>query len=163
MIKIKVGKFEGDLSVDTKREALTAFYIAKKYTREISKRKIGALRLGAMWLFHTAENPKNKSNYYKALQLISKHSGVSIWQMKQYYAKAVKAKIWGTPIGNALTSAEKQKARQLLYIYMVNPNTANASAFRWFRRRIRFQSNAKIVALNNFVSKISSTILMNIS
>lgn len=136
--QLTIGKIEGAINIDTPEEFITAAYyspiqISSKaqtaINRELPQNKEGALRLGSMWMRKIAENPENKANYYKAIDIICQKSNVTRAEINSHYAVSIEQEIFNTGkrhLGGLYSNEELRNGTLRPIInYYLDPTEAN--------------------------------------
>lgn len=128
-IERQVGAVEGDYTLDTSEEFLTAAYYSMDRLPEAVRKGIlagfpagreGGLRLCAMWLFKMAERPSGVEGCRKAVRIVMKKSSLSASDVTDYYDAAVRDRINRIPM-SSLSAQEQDMLRSALTLYLLDP------------------------------------------
>ncbi len=166
-IESKVGRTEGDSSIDTAEEFITAAFLSRVSLSESGRRDFdaelptpgdGALRLCAMWLFKNAEYPARAQGYRTVLSLIRKKTAISDDAIVDYYMDALARRMGSLRI-EGLDSREEEHLRRLVLMYMMDPvNTPPAAEIRKFLARLTTLSPEKVKTALRFISAVSPVV-----
>ncbi len=166
-IESKLGRTEGDRSLDTVAEFITAVYYSRTHLSETARREFeaelpasesGALRLCSMWLFRMAEYPANAAGYREVLSLIRKKSRLSDSSIVDHYAGALEARLGAIAI-NGLAAKEEERFRQLVLMHLLDPvNPPTAAALRGFIQNQKSASPAKAAKAMDFLRAVSPAV-----
>lgn len=166
-IESKVGPTEGDRSLDTVEEFITAVYysrtglsepVRRKFEVELPASEVGALRLCSMWLFRMAEYPANAAGYREVLRLIRGKSRLTDSSIVDHYAGALEARLGAIAI-NGLAAKEEERLRQLVLMHLLDPvNPPTAAALRGFIQTQKSASPAKAVKAMDFLRAVSPAV-----
>jgi len=135
--------------------------------KEFPKNELGAKRLCALWLKKTAEYPENRTKYMNATAIVKDKAKeqygaeISDESIREYYAEAMRKKIYGTPI-KLLTKDEQEKVRELLLAYFIDPSEKQGLKFKDFSYSIGIYNPKKGGIIAKFVGSISSELLAKI-
>lgn len=166
-IESRVGRTEGERSLDTVQEFITAVYYSRTGLSEAARRKfeaelpaseIGALRLCSMWLFRMAEYPAHANDYREVLSLIRKKSSLSDSSIVEHYSGALEARLNSIAI-SGLGAKEEERFRQLVLMHLLDPvNPPTAAALRDFIQTIKTASPEKAAKSMDFLRAVSPAV-----
>jgi len=171
-----IGVIENDTIIDSSEEFVTAAFFSQVkipknsqsiVDKEFPKNELGAKRLCALWLKKTAEYPENRTKYMNAIAIVKEKAKeqygaeISDESIREYYAEAMRKKIYGTPI-KLLTKDEQEKVRELLLAYFIDPSEKQGLKFKDFSYSIGIYNPKKGGIIAKFVGSISSELLAKI-
>jgi hypothetical protein len=166
-IESRVGRTEGDPSLDTAEEFITTAYFSmaslpesnrREFEAELSGSGDGALRLCSMWLFRMAEYPANATAYREVISLIRKKTAIADGAIVDHYADALAGRLDSLRIAG-LDREEEERFRQLVLMYMMDPvNPPPAAELRRFIARLKAVSPAKAGRALEFLGALSPAV-----
>ncbi|HSV98173.1 MAG TPA: hypothetical protein VLM75_14720 [Spirochaetota bacterium] len=166
-IESKVGLTEGDSSIDTAQEFITAAFLSRvslsesgrrEFEAELPKSGDGALRLCAVWLFRMAEYPARAPAYRTVLNLIRKKTAITDNAIVDHYVDALTRRLDSMEI-DGLDPREEEHLRRLVLLYMMDPvNPPPAADLREFMARLKTLSPKKAQTALNFLNELSPVV-----
>lgn len=160
----QIGALEGDYTLDTSEEFLTAAYYSLDRLPEAVRRGLlagfpagreGGLRLCAMWLFKIAERPSVADGCRKAVRTIMDKSTLSANDVTDYYEAAIRNKIDGTPMPS-LSAWEQDMLRKALALYLLDPTVpAHLEGIKRQIDGLQSRDEKKSKAARDYLKRIS--------
>ncbi len=163
----RVALTEGDTTLDTAEEFITAAFLSRvslsetrmrEFEIELPKSGDGALRLCSMWLFRMAEYPARASAYRAVLSLIRGKTTVTDNAIVEYYMDALAGRLDSMRI-SGLDPEEEARLRRLVVLHMMDPlNTPVAAELRAFIAGLKTLSPQKAQKALEFLHALSPAV-----